>query len=138
MAAGVEGRCGHTRLRGFGDTRASIIAAAALLRRARAGAPAGRRDGHAAGLAARGARAAVHSCASSGGPTSGSNGRYREPKTVRELAAQVNQTATRVLNGEIDLETARVYSAMTRNVAQLVTAEVQKARFLRKEPDLTL
>lgn len=61
-----------------------------------------------------------------------------KPKDARELAAQISAVATMVLNNEIDIDAARTYSALTRNVAQLLSAEVQRARFLKCEPDLRL
>lgn len=42
-----------------------------------------------------------------------------------------------VLNDQIDLTTAQTYSAISRTVAQMLTAEVQQARFLSTAPDLT-
>jgi hypothetical protein len=55
-----------------------------------------------------------------------------------EFAAQASDVATRVLNGTMDLDTARVYGAVARTVAQAMTTEVQRARFLREAPDLQL
>ncbi len=46
--------------------------------------------------------------------------------------------STGVMNGEIDLDTAKVVSSISRSAAQLLTAEVQRARFLQSEPDLNL
>ena len=43
-----------------------------------------------------------------------------------------------LLNGEIELDVARAYSGIARTIAQAVTSEITKARFLRQEPDLTL
>jgi hypothetical protein len=43
-----------------------------------------------------------------------------------------------LLNGEIDLETARAYSGLARTMAQTVTAELMRARFLQRQPDLTV
>ena len=43
-----------------------------------------------------------------------------------------------VLNDEIDLDRARVYSAAARTAAQMLSTEVQRARFLHQEPDLRL
>lgn len=72
----------------------------------------------------------------SGGPSRASTRQYRQPKNVREFAAQANLVATAILNGQIDLDTARAYSAVARTVAQAVTSEVVRARFLRAAPDL--
>lgn len=55
---------------------------------------------------------------------------------MREFASQANEVANRILNGEIDLDTARAYSAVARTVAQAVTSEVVRARFLKAMPDL--
>lgn len=63
---------------------------------------------------------------------------WRPPSTVREFAAQTNSVATLVLRGEIDLERARVYSGLARTVAQAMSTEVSRARFLAQEPDLSL
>lgn len=73
----------------------------------------------------------------SGGPSRPSTGPYRLPKTVREFAALANVVATGVLNGQVDLEVARTYSSIARTVAQAITAETTRARFLKTEPDLT-
>ena len=42
-----------------------------------------------------------------------------------------------VLNGEIELETARLYSSIARTVAQAASLEVSRARFLATVPDLS-
>lgn len=59
------------------------------------------------------------------------------PKNVREFASQVNRIATAVLNGEISLDQARVYSGLARTVAQAMSTEVSRARFLAQIPDLS-
>lgn len=72
-------------------------------------------------------------------PSSGSNKRWRQPRSVREFAAQVNAMATAVLNGEVSgdgLEAARLYAGLARTVAQAMTTEVQRARFLGLAPEL--
>lgn len=61
-------------------------------------------------------------------PSSGLKKRWRTPKNVRELATQINQVATLVLNDQIDLERARAFGALTRNVAQLISTEFQRSR----------
>lgn len=71
-------------------------------------------------------------------PSSDSNRRWRKPKTVREFAAQANDVATMILNGEIDMEQARGYASLARVVAQAASVEVTRARFLKREPDLSL
>lgn len=72
----------------------------------------------------------------SGTPSRHSTRRYKKPNNVREFASQANTVATRILNGEIDLDTARAYSAVARTVAQAVTAQTVHARFLKATPDL--
>jgi hypothetical protein len=62
--------------------------------------------------------------------------RWQTPKNVKGLASQANMVATLVLNGEIDIDTARSYSAIIRTVAQAVTNETNKSRFLKSMPDL--
>ena len=74
----------------------------------------------------------------SGSPSSASKERWRKPRTVKQFAGQINDVATRVLNGEIDMEQARVYSGLVRTVAQSISLEVSKARFLQEAPDLRL
>lgn len=49
----------------------------------------------------------------------------------------MNSVATRVLNGGIDVEAARLYSSLARTVAATMSSEVTRARFLTQEPDLT-
>jgi hypothetical protein len=63
---------------------------------------------------------------------------WKPPRNVKEFAAQTNHVATMVLRGEIELETARVYSGLARTVAQAMSTEVSRARFLAEEPDLSL
>lgn len=63
---------------------------------------------------------------------------WRKPTNVTEFAAQVNEVATKVLNGDIDLESARIYSGLARVVAQSVSVQVTRARFLKEVPDLSL
>lgn len=41
-----------------------------------------------------------------------------------------------LLNGEIDLDTARSYSGIARTVAQAAAQETMRARLLQTEPDL--
>lgn len=57
---------------------------------------------------------------------------------MRDFAGQVNAVASMVLRGEMDLERARVYSGLARTVAQSMSTEVSRARFVAAEPDLTL
>lgn len=70
-------------------------------------------------------------------PSRPSTRRYTTPKNVRAFASQVNDVASRVLNGEMELEAARVYSGLARTVAQAMSTEVSRARFLSQAPDLT-
>lgn len=51
---------------------------------------------------------------------------------------QANEVATCVLNGEIEMEVARVYYGVARTMAQVLSAEVYRARYLRQEPNLSL
>lgn len=41
-----------------------------------------------------------------------------------------------VLRGEIDLETARTFGGLARTVAQAMSTEVTRSRFLAEAPDL--
>lgn len=59
------------------------------------------------------------------------------PRPCDDPREQANLIATAVLNGKIDLETARTYSSIARTVAQAITAETTRARFLKAAPDLT-
>jgi hypothetical protein len=69
-------------------------------------------------------------------PSSGSTERWKKPRTVREFAAQTNTVATALLNGEMNLDIARTYSSLARGVAQMMSIEVTRARFLKTEPIL--
>lgn len=71
-------------------------------------------------------------------PTKYSKRIWRQPKTVREFAAQANAVATLVLNGQIDLDKAKTYAALSRVVAQTISTEVTRSRFLRQAPDLKI
>jgi hypothetical protein len=71
-------------------------------------------------------------------PSRPSKRRWHKPKNVKEFAAQANEIATLVLNGEIDMETARGYASLARVVTQSVSIEVNRARILKREPDLSL
>ena len=74
----------------------------------------------------------------SGLPSSGSTEHWPVPKNARQFAAQANRVATLILNNEIELEVARTYSAVARTAAQMLTAEVQRARYRQLEPNLSL
>jgi hypothetical protein len=54
------------------------------------------------------------------------------------LAAQANDVATRVLNGDIDLETAKLYATTARVAVSAMNIEVQRARIARTSPHLLL
>lgn len=43
-----------------------------------------------------------------------------------------------VLNDEIEVETARVYASHVRVVAQALSSEVTRSRFLKEAPDMSL
>ncbi len=64
--------------------------------------------------------------------------RYRQPVTPLQLAAQASAVATNLLNGSLDLETARAYSAIARVAAQALSTEVQTGRFLKSKAQLTM
>jgi hypothetical protein len=64
--------------------------------------------------------------------------RWHKPKDAAGFAAQANRVATMILNGELDLDTARTYSGVARTMAQVLSAEVYRARFLQEAPNLTL
>jgi hypothetical protein len=76
----------------------------------------------------------------SSSPSASSTGRYRRPINVKQMAGQVLDLATAVINGDVqgeDLDRARLYASLARTTAQLVNSEVTRARFLREQPDLT-
>ena len=43
-----------------------------------------------------------------------------------------------ILNGELDMDTARAYASIARVVSQTISVEVTRARFLQTVPDLSL
>ncbi len=61
---------------------------------------------------------------------------WKTPKNIKEFASQCNQVTTMILNEEMDLDRARTFSAVARTVAQAMTSETNKARFLKVLPDL--
>lgn len=71
-------------------------------------------------------------------PSSGSTRHWRSPGSAMAFAAQANMVATQVLNGEIDLDTARTYASVARTVAQAMSTEVSRARFVQSVPQLEL
>lgn len=94
-------------------------------------------DGHGSEPAASASASTSPTSSSSDRPSTGSTRRYRRPRTVREFAAQANSVATAILNGDIDIDRARAYSSVARTVAQAMSTEVVRARFMQMEPDLT-
>lgn len=70
--------------------------------------------------------------------SSDSKRRWKQPRNAREFAAQANAVATMVLNGEMNLDAARTYSSVARTVAQALSSEVSRSRFLQAEPSLEL
>lgn len=75
---------------------------------------------------------------SSGQPLSGSKRLWRQPKSVRDFANQASVVCTMLLNGKLDLEVARAYSGIARVVAQAISSEVSKSRFLGQKLDTAL
>lgn len=71
-------------------------------------------------------------------PSAASSKRWRSPGSAMAFAAQANMVATLVLNGEIDLDTARTYASVARTVAQAMSTEVSRARFVQSIPQLDL
>jgi hypothetical protein len=63
---------------------------------------------------------------------------WKQPKTIMQFAQQVNAVCSRVLNGEIDMEVAKTYSAMARVVTQAANIEVARARLSKDLPELGL
>jgi len=74
----------------------------------------------------------------SGVPSNGLSKHWRKPRDAKTFAAQANEVATMILNGEINLDVARTYSGVARTMAQVLSAEVYRARFLQQEPNLSL
>lgn len=74
----------------------------------------------------------------SGAPSKVLSRPWRRPRNAKALAAQVNTVMTQVLNGEIDPDTARIYSGLGRTLAQVLSAEVYQARFGGRAADLSL
>lgn len=70
-------------------------------------------------------------------PSRPSTKHWRTPVNVREFASQANEVASMVLNGEMDVNVARIYSGLARTVAQAMSTEVSRARFLSQLPDLS-
>ena len=70
-------------------------------------------------------------------PSAPSTRHWGTPRTAMEFAGQANRVATMILNGEIDVDTGRLYSSVARTVAQALSTEVSRARYLQNEPNLT-
>ncbi len=66
-----------------------------------------------------------------------SPGRWKTPHDIMELAAQANVLATQLLNGEASPPIVRSYAAVTRTIAQLLKAEIERRRWI-DGPELTL
>jgi hypothetical protein len=64
--------------------------------------------------------------------------RFQSPNNVQQLASQAAFVGTLLLNGELEPEQARTYSALVRSVAQLISAEVARARIAKGAPNLSL
>ena len=64
--------------------------------------------------------------------------RWSKPRDAKAFASQANEVATMILNGEISAETARLYIGAARAMAQVLSTEVYRARFLNQEPNLSL
>jgi hypothetical protein len=73
-----------------------------------------------------------------GSPSRGSRTRWSRPSSAALLAAQANDVATRVLNGEIDLDVAARYASTARVAVSAMNIEVQRARAARQSPNLLL
>ena len=63
---------------------------------------------------------------------------WQKPRTVQEFTAQVNDVATLILNGKIDLEQARAYSSLVRTVTQAMSVELGAARLEKRRAKLVL
>lgn len=86
-----------------------------------------------------GSVSASQTSGNSAAQSSVSNKRWQRPRNVRQFVTQVNEVATALLNGELsneEIERIRIYSALTRVIAQGMTTEVQRGRFLKQAPDL--
>lgn len=62
---------------------------------------------------------------------------YLPPVDVVEFGSLVNDVATRLLNGDIDDDTARSFANLARTVAQTLSVQVARARLAKSPvPDL--
>jgi len=69
-------------------------------------------------------------------PLNDLKGHWNTPINAKELAEQANKMATKLLNGEVDTQTAQRYSALVRGISQLLSLEVAKARLEKSKIDL--
>jgi hypothetical protein len=69
-------------------------------------------------------------------PTGSSKRHWRRPQDAKRFASQMRAVATMLLNGEIDIDTARAYGALARAVVQALSVSVTQSRFSRVVPDL--
>jgi hypothetical protein len=97
-----------------------------------------RSAGNGSAIGSSGSASTTPTSAPSELPTNGSSKHWRKPRDAKGFAAQANEVATMILNGEIDLDVARVYSGVSRTMAQVLSAEVYRARYLQQEPNLSL
>ena len=63
---------------------------------------------------------------------------WKQPKTVKELTAQVNAVSTLLLNGKLPLDIVRTYGSLMDAAARLIHTEIHKSRMISNPPDLTL
>lgn len=63
---------------------------------------------------------------------------WQKPTTALAVAEQAADVSTQLLNGKVELETAKGYASLIRGIAQLLTAEIQKARLDRRPASLSL
>lgn len=80
----------------------------------------------------------VLTSALSDGPSKTSSGQWLLPANTRAFVRQANEVMTAVLNGEIDIDKARVYGSIARVMAQMMSVQERYARFLREAPNLSL
>lgn len=73
-----------------------------------------------------------------GSPSRDSRTRWNKPSSAALLAAQANDVATRVLNGDIELDVAARYASTARVAVSAMNIEVQRARAARQTPNLLL
>lgn len=74
----------------------------------------------------------------SGSPSGDSKRRYSKPSNAAQMAAQANEIATAILNGDINVDVASAYASTARVAVSAMNIEVQRARLARAVPDLSL